>query len=186
MFFALWPDHALQADLADATKDVVLAAGGRAVPPENFHLTLAFVGPVSESSLAKVEAAGEQVAAEVERAPVQLILDAIEYWRKAQVVCATAQMAQNARHAGALATALKSRLMAAGFTPDLKPFRAHVTLARKVPRGSHDRCMQSVLWRFADFALVDSRTGPGGSLYSVLNSWPLCTETREMPEKRHK
>jgi hypothetical protein len=46
--------------------------------------------------------------------------------------------------------------------------------------------LESLLWIFAEYAVVESRTGPDGSLYSVLNSWPLCTETREMPEKRHK
>jgi hypothetical protein len=33
---------------------------------------------------------------------------------------------------------------------EIKPFRAHVTPARKVPHGSHDRSMQSVLWSFTD------------------------------------
>jgi hypothetical protein len=69
---------------------------------------------------------------------------------------------------------------------EIKPFRAHVTLVRKVPRGTYDRALQPVLWSFTDFALVGSRPGPDGSSYSILNSWPLCTEVRKMPEKKHK
>jgi RNA 2',3'-cyclic 3'-phosphodiesterase len=177
LFFALWPDHALQVALADATESVVLASGGRPMPPENFHLTLAFVGSVPESSVAKVEAVGHQVAAELERSPVQLALDAIEYWKKAKVVCATASAPRGAgvRLADALATALKSRLTAAGFTPDLKPFRAHVTLARKVPRRCGDHTIQSVLWSFKEFVLVESRTEAEGSVYRVLESFPLLS-----------
>jgi len=191
LFFALWPDHALQVALADATQSVVLASGGRPMPAENFHVTLAFVGSVAESRVAKVVAVGEQVAAEVERAPVQLTMDAIEYWKKAKVVCATVQVspspgawppdATGARLADTLSTALKSRLTAAGFTPDLKPFRAHVTLARKVPHASRDHAMQSVIWSFADFALVDSRTERNGSVYTVLQTFPLGVRKGSVP-----
>ncbi|MFL6602951.1 MAG: 2'-5' RNA ligase family protein [Steroidobacteraceae bacterium] len=198
--------------MAAATQDVVLVCGGRPMPPENFHVTLAFVGSVPESSVAKVEAVGYQVAAEAERAPVQITMDAIEYWKKAKVVCATAQARQSAgdlgpddtrnrhgdepagqriqdqreqrrlpsdtagagaRFADALAFALKSRLTAAGFTPDLKPFHPHVTLARKVPHGSRDRAMQSVSWRFTEYALVESRTQMQGAVYRVLESFSL-------------
>jgi 2'-5' RNA ligase len=175
LFFALWPDHARQAALAHATQDVVLACGGRAVPPEKFHVTLAFVGSVPESSVAKVEAIGHQVAIEVQRAPVQLTLDAIEYWKKAKVVCATAREPHNAgaRLADTLATALKSRLTAVGFTPDLKPFRPHISLARNVPRGSHDHNMQAVLWSFTEFVLVESKTEPQAAAYRVLEFFSL-------------
>jgi hypothetical protein len=68
----------------------------------------------------------------------------------------------------------------------IKPFRVHITPGRKVPRGSHDRSMQSVLVSFTDPALVGSRTGPGGSVYSNLRAGPLCTEVRKMPEKKDK
>jgi 2'-5' RNA ligase len=86
---------------------------------------------------------------------------------------------------------LKSALSGEGITPDLKPFRAHVTLARKVPAEvmvapSRRRAVPSVLWTFTHFVLVESRTGPSGALYSVLSSWPLCTEVRKMPEKKDK
>jgi hypothetical protein len=73
-----------------------------------------------------------------------------------------------------------------GNLPQIKPFRVHVTLAGKVPHGSHEHTVQSVLWSFTDCALIDSRTGPGGSLYSILDSWSLCTEVRKMPEKKDK
>jgi 2'-5' RNA ligase len=73
-----------------------------------------------------------------------------------------------------------------GNLPQIKPFRVHVTLARKVPHGSHEHTVQSVLWSFTDCALIESRTGPGGSLYSILGSWSLCTEVRKMPEKKDK
>jgi 2'-5' RNA ligase len=186
LFFALWPNHALQAALADATRDVVFASGGRAVPPENFHVTLAFVGSVPESSVAKVEAVGDQVAAVAEQLPVQVTLDAIEYWRKAHVVCATAQAQRNAGAglADTLATALQSRLTAGGFTPDLKSlwlvgrseiqeFLPHVTLVRKVVHPIHSIGIQPMLWSFSGFALVDSRTEPSGSVYTVLRTFPL-------------
>jgi 2'-5' RNA ligase len=214
LFFALWPARAEQASLAQMTRNVVVAAGGRPVPPENFHVTLAFLGSVPEARLSQVEAIGREVANEVGGAPVQVTFDAIEYWKKPKLICATARPAAagtasgdalaggasgaelaegshgevlgGAASAAALAGALKSQLTAAGFTPDLKPFRAHVTLARKVPHGTHDGTMQSVRWACPDFALVDSRTGPGAALYSVLKSWPLCTEVRKMPEKKHK
>ena len=78
------------------------------------------------------------------------------------------------------------RWIASQFTSLLKLFRAHVTLARKVPPGTHDCFMQSVLWTIGECALMESRTGPGGSLYSVLHPRPLCAETREMPEKKDK
>lgn len=235
LFFALWPHHALQTALAAITRDVVLASGGRPVPPENFHVTLVFLGMVAGARVADVMAIATDVARGGVGGSLEVAFDAIEYWKKPKVICATARSpawalsppplpsqsrgpssspsqpqpqpqsqapvssplqpqpqaqsqasssqpqppspslpSEGAPPAHALASALKCELTAAGFTPDPKPFRPHVTLARKVPPGTPDRAMQSVLWSCAEFALVESRTGPGGSSYSVLNSWPLC------------
>ncbi len=208
----------LQETLADATRDVVHAAGGRAVSPEKYHLTLAFVGSVPEADLPKVVAIGDAVAGVPGSSPatggdavagvpgssptrggeavagpgapksVEVVFDAVEYWREPRIICATARApgAASAPLAGALAVALKTKMAEAGFASDLRPFRTHVTLARKVPPGTSDRAMQSVVWTFSAFALIDSRPGPAGSLYSVLSSWPLYTEVRKMPENKDK
>lgn len=73
-----------------------------------------------------------------------------------------------------LAGRLQDRLAAGGFASDLKPFRPHVTVVRKVSRPRHIARIDSVVWRFTELALIESRTGPEGPLYSLIESYSLC------------
>jgi hypothetical protein len=59
-------------------------------------------------------------------------------------------------------------------------------VVRKVVRPGPIGGMRPVVWRFAELALVESRTLPEGALYSVVESFPLCAEQKvanntEMP-----
>jgi 2'-5' RNA ligase len=183
LFFALWPDAALQQSLAATTQSVVAAAGGRPVSPENFHVTLAFLGSVPEARISDVAAIGVDVASQVTQPRVGVTLAAIEYWKKPKVVVATAGPATgSAPLADILARALESRLVEAGFIPDpessgpvgvheTREFCPHVTLARKVAHPIRPISIQPVLWCFNGFALVDSRTGAKGSVYTVLRTF---------------
>jgi RNA 2',3'-cyclic 3'-phosphodiesterase len=212
LFFALWPTARQQASMANATREALLAGGGRPVPEGNLHVTLAFLGSVSESRMGELSAIarrGSSSAGAVH--PFDLSFERLEVWKKAQVLCALPALESEPRdHAGVhpggrprdaagvphvrvspdtpdvhgtghaaarLAAALKTGLVAGSFTPDLKPFRAHVTLARKVSPGSdwqHELRMHSVSWRFTGFSLMESRTDASGALYSVLESWLLA------------
>jgi len=176
LFFALWPLPSMQQELAGAVgKALGALENGRMVPSGSLHLTLAFLGAVPEGSLKGLEElAAEAVrSAALPEARLEVTLDHIDYWRKAQLLCATSQHAPVA--AGEFAESLKRALVAGGFTPDLKPFRPHVTLARKVLRAPHELSMARVAWSFADFALIESHTHASGSVYSVLASWTLCS-----------
>lgn len=170
LFFALWPDSVCQVALADATHDVVLASGGRPVPPQNFHITLAFLGSVPEARVPAVVAIGATVAAEAGPLSVAVILASIEYWKKPRVLCA---VASETSMGAPLSELLKANLTNAGFTPDLKPFRAHVTLARKAIHSKASFTMRPVTWSFPEFVLVESRTEPHGSVYSVLHRYTV-------------
>jgi 2'-5' RNA ligase len=176
LFFALWPAPALQQSLVETTQSVVLAAGGRPVPPENFHVTLAFLGSVPDARISEVAAIGVDVASQFAQRRMTVTLDATEYWQKPKVVVATAGLpaAKSAPLANVLAGALKSRLTDAGFAPEETPeFHPHVTLAHKIAHPIQSIGIQPVLWSFTNFALVDSRTEPKGSVYTVLQTFPL-------------
>lgn len=175
LFFALWPSAEQQGAIADAAREFLHGSGARAVPDTNLHVTLAFLGSVPETRVRELAPIAHRVAASgAARPPLRIAFDRVEYWKKAQVLCAVPSPLAP-RDAAALAAALKLDLVAAGFTPDLKPFRAHVTLARKVPRRSDwNLCLRPVSWRFTGFSLIESRTAASGALYSVVESWPLA------------
>jgi 2'-5' RNA ligase len=143
------------------------------VPAANFHLTLAFLGSVPVSRLAEVE----QVAArfvqvsKLPELPIEIALDAIEHWRKPQVLVATASDTPAA--AVALAESLQRTLTDAGFSPDLKPFRVHATVARKVRRVARELHLEPVRWSFDSLHLVESETHPDGSAYRTVKKWVL-------------
>jgi len=60
MFFALWPDDAVRAQLAHWSRELHAVCGGRPTRVENLHLTLAFLGGVEDARAAEVERAGER------------------------------------------------------------------------------------------------------------------------------
>src|SRR5262245_57348130 len=63
LFFALWPDSEMQAALAEVTRRWVSGIGGKPIPPENFHFTLAFLGSMDERRVPELEPIAESVAA---------------------------------------------------------------------------------------------------------------------------
>jgi 2'-5' RNA ligase len=177
VFFALWPSEEQQTALADAAQSALQAEGGRLVPALNFHVTLVFVGSVAAERMQELFKIAEHVSTvarnsrEFGSGPLRLAFDAVGYWSKARIICATASTPSAA--ASALSEVLKSHLLAAGFAPDLKPFRPHVTLTRKVVRPIRPSDMPPVVWSFEEFVLAESKTDPQGAAYRVLESFPV-------------
>jgi RNA 2',3'-cyclic 3'-phosphodiesterase len=174
LFFALWPSAAEQQALARATAACTTASPGRLIPGANLHVTLAFLGNVAAACLPQLRALGLQTSAAWPDGAqaLQLQFRTVEHWARPQILCATADP-QSVRGAGALAGRIRQAAVAAGFLPDLKPFHAHVTVARKVVHAPAQQRMPAVTWRPDAFALVASVTAAAGSLYSVVETYPL-------------
>lgn len=181
LFFALWPDEAMRQALVQVTHKAVRASGGRPTPPGNLHITLAFLGAIPERQLPLLSEIGHQAArlGDVAALPtaagpeIELAFEHLEYWRAAHLLCAVP--AESPARVAALARRLQVLLTEGGFAPDLKPFRPHVTVVRKVSRPGAAGRMHPVVWRFAELALIESRTLPEGALYSVVESYSLCS-----------
>jgi len=175
LFFAVQPDAAQNAVLVERVAPLVARLEAQRVPAENLHATLCFMGAVPEEKLSLLV----QVAAGLRGGVATLRFDALEYWHKPKVLCATAADDSRSAPLGELAARLGATSRDAGFTPDIKPFRAHLTLARKIQGARAAQCewplplSPALDVRCDRFALMRSDRGSSGSVYSVVDSWPL-------------
>lgn len=167
LFFALWPDEVLRAQIHRETGAAVRDAGGRPVAPENYHVTLKFLGSVDAARREALCAAADRL-----RAPAfEFALDRIGCWPKPRILWLGA--ADIPAPLAALAQGLERVAIAQGIAAETRAYRAHVTLARKVNRPGLLEPVEPLRWCAAAFALAASETAPGGARYRVLQSWPL-------------
>lgn len=172
LFFALWPCSQERGALELAVAQAVRDNAGRPVPAEKWHVTLAFLGSVPEGRVEELRGIGRECAAAfAQPAPGSLTFAQLEHWPRPQILAALTPGEPPA--VSALAQALKDASVAGRFSPDLKPFRAHVTVARKIPRCPLLQLLSPVTWHLEAFALIASRTEAAGPVYSVVETYPL-------------
>jgi 2'-5' RNA ligase len=164
LFFALWPPHALRAEILKCVHQLPESSAGRAVPVANFHITLAFLGDVRASRVDQALSAGARTLAR----PFELCLDRIESWPDAKVLCLAPTEVPPA-----LEGRLRLNLLERQFRLKRQHFRPHVTLARDRPRHRPPASIAPLRWSVDDFVLVRSEPASGGSKYVVLARWPL-------------
>jgi 2'-5' RNA ligase len=170
LFFALWPDEAQRSALAHATRKMVSRCGGRPVSLDSLHVTLVFLGSIPVKRIPEIRVIGHRVAMAMVERPT-LTFDLLEHWARPQVLCAASSAPSPA--VAALAGLLRMQTEQGGFSPDLRPFREHVTVARKVVHPTQSRLLHTVTWTAASFALMASRTESTGPVYSIVESYPL-------------
>jgi 2'-5' RNA ligase len=167
LFFALWPGDSLRSALEPRIRALQPTGVGRPQRPDQWHLTLEFLGPVPASRLA----AARDAAAQVQAAGCDLQLDAVEYWRRPEVLCLVARVVPPPLDD--LVRQLRAALGERDFEPESRPFRAHLTLARKITRPVEAVTFEPVSWPVTGFTLVESITDRSGSVYTPLATWPV-------------
>ena len=168
VFFALWPDPAAREAIAALARDVARAAGGRPPRPENHHLTLAFVGAVAPARIAALEQAGAKAA--LAAAPFELALDSLGAFHHAGIAWLGTRVVPDALQC--LSDALRDGLADEGFRIERRPFRAHVTLARRCV-AVKAATISPITFRVERMSLNSSQPQREGSLYRELAAWPL-------------
>ncbi len=166
LFFALWPDDEVRAALAALWQRHTVQRG-KPVRPENLHITLVFLGPVDDERRSCLESAAGELGGE----PFTLVLDQLSWWSRPRVMWVGPS--QMAPALPSLVGDLKLACEGCGFEPERRPYRAHMTLARKVPHARVPPQIEPIAWHVGSFALVESKTLPAGAEYSVLRTWAL-------------
>jgi 2'-5' RNA ligase len=166
LFFAAFPDDETRRLIAFAADAFLVGDGARLVPCENYHLTLAFVGEVSDAQAASLRTIGS-----LEVPAFTVRFDTYEHWLGAEVAVLAASECPPALHE--LQCKLRGALTHRDLAADPRPFRPHVTIARKVVQAPVQQAMSGFLWTVATFQLVRSVRSNQGSTYTVLDHWSL-------------
>jgi len=161
-FVALQPDDAALGRLDQlAGEQHARFPSARRMRRDNLHLTLAFIGALEADRAQQVAA---KLAAEA-AAPFDWSLDAVGAFAGARVLWVGGSDA----HLDALAARARELLDELGVRFDRKPFVAHVTLLRNVPRDAAGeaarRLEPPIVWHAALPVLLESRTDSNGIRY---------------------
>lgn len=140
--------------------------GGRRVHPLDLHLTLRFLGELSDQALCGVERAVDGLS----HGPVSLHCDLLGCFRRSGVLWF------GPTEAGSdligLVVDLNTVLVDAGLPAEPRPFVPHITLARRVERCPRDARPDPVIWTADALCLAAGRSGHLPR-YAVRRSWPL-------------
>ncbi len=149
---------------------------GRPVPPENWHLTLRFLGSVDEVTYERFVAALDSM--DLGRV-LDLRLSALGAFpnpRRATVLWAG--LSGGEEELAALAELAEEAAQEAGLEPEERPFRAHLTLSRIRPQIDVSELLAAVgevdiAWRCDTVVVFRSHLGQGGARYEALESLSL-------------
>ena len=168
LFYAFLPDALTRKRLVSAAAQLHLTGRARLVAPSSFHITVAFVGQAADSDLHIFHEMGTSTS--LRRRAIDL--DVFEYWPQSQAVVLAA--CKNPIDLATQTDQLRSAVAAQAHpSRDDKPWRAHVTLARKVAQAPVLTAKSPITWVSHSFCLMSSKTIGSESVYTVVDSWPL-------------
>lgn len=161
LFVCLWPPEEVVESLEELhRKDQV---GSRFVRPENWHITLRFIGGADPN----------QVAAALDAATFEPSTITIG---PAVDVGNGATLFVPATGAEDLAAVVVAATRGLGDEPIRERFRGHITLARMKKGANMPRALGELVcasWSPTEVALVESTLRPDGARYDTLQTWPI-------------
>ena len=166
LFFALWPGDEVRAQITADAGRTIEDSSGPIVPAINYHITLAFLGSVSASSLPDIVAALRNVRF----LPCEITLDHTGYWPRSRIVWLAPS--DYPLVLSALVDDLWNKLADLGFQVEARQYRPHVSLCRNVSGGLATRLKTPVVWPVSSFVLAESNPSAEGPVYTVLEHFP--------------
>ncbi len=181
LFVALEIPETVRENLAAIQQKLrVSGADLRLVRPENFHVTLKFIG---EAASEKVSGIAEELRGVRTDGAVSANFRGLgNSWhaKRGGVVWVTMEVSDGLK---VLAREINRRVEAVGFAAEQRDFLPHLTLAR-FKRNSALPTVRETVQEYSgqefgamhpgDFHLIESKLGPGGSKYTILESFQFA------------
>jgi 2'-5' RNA ligase len=152
--------------------------GARWIDPENYHITLRFIGDIDDATARDVE----DILSEVRRGGFELRIDGLSSFggRKPRALVATLGPSPTMMELQAEHERLMRRV---GLEPEGRKFTPHVTLARLRDTSNMEVAdylsarplFRSLQFKVSRFVLFSSRASTGGGPYVVEAAYPLAT-----------
>ena len=166
-FFALVPEESVRLQFLTLARDVARRSRGRAISGEHVHLTLAFLGDVAVASIPVLRSIGDAQSLR----GAMLDFDTLGAWRASGVAWVAPSVLPSTLVD--LHATLHGALVEAGFEIESRPFRPHVTLARRCVQP-HPRTQSAPIhWAVRRLCLIGSELRPEGPRHTTLAEWPL-------------
>ena len=144
--------------------------------PDQWHVTLVFLGEVDDEARARLV----REFAEVRQPELMLRMERLGVFERAGILHAEVEVSPELLR---LYEAVASAVRRVGLEVEERPYRAHITLARSRNRDgrktmerlrrSAEQQRLSARWEAREFLLYESQLSPGGSRYVVRERFEL-------------
>jgi len=165
MFLGFWPNEE-QIDQLCAIQSAYVQMG-REVPPENLHITLLFLGSVSNQVVDTLR----HSLSDLRIQPFSVQLDRFGYFDKTKTFWigpthVPRQMSDLFKHVRLQAQRCDVRHLTKKYIP-------HATLLRQCERLSTEPIKRAIEWPIDEFHLIESRMEPEGAHYFTVDTFAL-------------
>ncbi|MEZ5571954.1 MAG: RNA 2',3'-cyclic phosphodiesterase [Halioglobus sp.] len=177
VFFGLELDTATTIQVS-SWRDRQLAGIGKPVPAANFHVTLAFVGALSDPAIERLCLSVDDWTARATPEGAMLEFNCTGYWPRPGIYWLGAETWP--AQLGGLAHKLSRLAGAVGAKhDDRNTFQPHITLYRQCPDAPPAPAQPPLIsFTYQHFSLFESRPGKSGVSYHVLQDWELAGAAR--------
>jgi RNA 2',3'-cyclic 3'-phosphodiesterase len=167
LFFALWPPDQTRQSIVRSFSSLSLPTKGRIISPGYLHITLHFLGQVSDERKECMHLAAQSI----EASSFEVVLDHFGYFPRSRVFWLGSQK----KPAGVvqLYHELGQAIAACGYQFEARAFTPHITLMRKCAKPEYDPADFSIAWPVNEFVLVESTTTESGVHYQVIEKYAL-------------
>lgn len=166
LFFALWPSAEVRQQLNFVQSKVEAPASARRIEPDNFHITLHFLG----STKTTVRDCLVREASKISCARFELQINRLGLFKKAKIAWIGPEMVTSSL--AKLHAQLYTVIEDCGGRVEDRLYRPHVSLLRKAT-ASQPLEFTGISWPVSDFVLVESVTCQEGVRYHVIQRFPL-------------